>query len=86
MVTRGFGFVMMVIYLWVVSVSCSLHFCIEAVLFVSCIVNFPDSSVGFLEGVVTFNYVTFAGLMLALDVVGFWVVNAVFKVVVWWRL
>lgn len=56
---------------------------VESVLVVGGVVDFSDGSVGFLESVISLYDVTVPSLVLALDVVGVWVVNAVFEFVLW---
>lgn len=67
--------------LWVLSVTRPLDFSVESVLVVGGVVDFPESAVGLLEGVVSLHDVSVSALVLALDVVSVWVVYAVFEVV-----
>lgn len=81
-VTRGPSFIVTVIVLRVVSVSCSLDLCVESVLMIGGVVDLPEGAVGFLDCVVAFDYVAVSRLVLALHVVGVRVVDAVFELVV----
>lgn len=76
---EGFGRALVV--LWVVGVSGPVDFSIETVLLVGCVMDLPDGSVGFLQLVESLDDVAVPRLVLALDVVGMWVVNAVFELV-----
>lgn len=78
--------VMMMKFLWVVSVAGSGDLCVEAVVVIGCVVHLSGRTVSFPQRVVTFYDIAFSGLMLALNVTCVRVVYVILELIMGWGL